>query len=134
MSALKDALKNEYTKQILRATGVRKVGLEQRKTPHYRMPLLEEAGGWMRLDKYEGPEIPASEWEELTYITYASDPTTFFAPITSATGEIELKGFWEYGKADLDGVWTENAKKCPTICPVGRVDRCVGSVAFSCCA
>ncbi len=115
MSALKDALKNEYTKQILRATGVRKVGLQQRKTPHYRMPILEEAGGWMRLNKYQGPEIPASEWEDLTYTTYASDPTTFFAPITSATGEIELKGFWEYGKADLDGVWTENAKKCPSV-------------------
>jgi hypothetical protein len=42
LSAVKDALKNEYTKQILRATGVRKAGLEQRKTPHYRMPLLEE--------------------------------------------------------------------------------------------
>jgi len=115
LSALTDAMKNEYTKQILRATGVRKVGLGQRKTPHYRMPILEEAGGWMRLEKYKGPEIPASECEDLTYTTYSSDPTTFFAPITSATGEIELKGFWEYGKADLDGVWTENAKKCPSI-------------------
>ncbi len=115
MSALKDAMKNEYTKQILRATGVRKASLEQKKTPHYRMPMLEQAGGWMRLDKYKGPEIPASEWEDLTYTTYSSDPTTYFAPITSATGEIELKGFWEYGKADLDGVWTPNAEKCPTI-------------------
>ena len=108
-------MKNEYTKQILRATGVRKASLEQKKTPHYRMPMLEQAGGWMRLDKYKGPEIPASEWEDLTYTTYSSDPTTYFAPITSATGEIELKGFWEYGKADLDGVWTSNAEKCPSI-------------------
>lgn len=90
LSALKDALKNEYTKQVLRVTGVRKVGLQQRKTAHYRMPILEEAGGWMRLNKYPGPEIPASQWESLTYTTYSSDPTTFFAPITSATGEIEL--------------------------------------------
>ena len=111
LPALTDSLKNEYTKQILRATGVRKASLQQRKTPHYRMPLLEEAGGWMKLKKYEGPEIPASEWENLTYTTYSSDPTTFFAPITSATGEIELKGFWEYGKADIDGVWTPNAEK-----------------------
>ena len=57
-----------------------KVGLQQRKTPHYRMPILEEAGGWMRLNKYQGPEIPASEWESLTYTTYSSDPTTYFAP------------------------------------------------------
>ena len=115
LSALKDSLKNEYTKQILRVTGVRKASLQQRKTPHYRMPVLEQAGGWMRLDKYKGPEIPASEWEDLTYTTYSSDPTTYFAPITSATGEIELKGFWEYGKADLDGIWTSNAEKCPTL-------------------
>jgi hypothetical protein len=115
LPALTDSLKNEYTKQILRVTGVRKASLQQRKTPHYRMPMLEQAGGWMRLDKYKGPEIPSSEWEDLTYTTYSSDPTTYFAPISSATGEIELKGFWEYGKADLDGVYTENAKKCPSI-------------------
>ena len=116
MSPLIQSLKNEYTKQILRATGVRKMSLQQRKTPHHRMPVLEQAGGWMKLKQYDGPEIPPAEWEGLTYTTYASDPTTFFAPITSATGEIELKGFWEYGKADLDGVWTENATNCPTIC------------------
>jgi hypothetical protein len=115
MPTLPPALKNEYTKQILRATGVRPASLKQHKTPHYRMPMLEAAGGYMVLDKYRGPEIPKSEWEDLTYTTYSSDPTTHFAPITSATGEIELKGFWEYGKADLDGIWTENAKKCPTL-------------------
>ncbi len=48
-------------------------------------------------------------------MTYGSDPNTFFAPITSATGELELKGFWEHGKPDKDGVWTANAEKCPTI-------------------
>jgi hypothetical protein len=110
-----EALKNEYAKQILRATGIRKASLEQRKTPHYRMPILEQAGGHLKLDKYKGPEIPPSEWEDLTYTTYSSDPTTFFAPIASATGEIELKGFWEYGKADIEGIWTPNAEKCPTI-------------------
>jgi hypothetical protein len=28
---------------------------------------------------------------------------------------MELKGFWEYGKADLEGVWTENARRCPAL-------------------
>jgi hypothetical protein len=112
---LTSALKNEHTKRILRATGIRPATLQQRETPHYRMAKLEAAGGYLVLDKYRGPEIPKQEWEQLTYTTYPTDPTTFFAPITSATGEIELKGFWEYGKADLDGVWTENAKKCPTL-------------------
>lgn len=115
MPTLTSALKNEHTKRILRATGIRPASLQQRKTPHHRMPKLEAAGGYLVLDRYRGPEIPKQEWEELTYTTYATDPTTFFAPITSATGEIELKGFWEYGKADLDGIWTENAQRCPTI-------------------
>lgn len=109
------ALKNEHTKRILRATGIRPAIPRPRTSPHYRMPVLENAGGHLVLDRYRGPEIPSREWEDLTYTTYASDPGTFFAPITSATGQMELKGFWEYGKPDLEGIWTENAKKCPTL-------------------
>jgi hypothetical protein len=113
--ALMSTLKNEHTKRILRATGIRPQAAQRGATPHYRLPALEAAGGYLVLDKYRGPEIPEREWEGLTYTTYASDPATFFAPITSATGKMELKGFWEHGKADLDGVWTENAGKCPTL-------------------
>jgi hypothetical protein len=115
MPALLSALKNEHTKQILRATGIRPPAARRGPTPHYRMPVLQSAGGYLVLGKYRGPEIAQQEWEDLTYTTYATDPATFFAPITSATGKMELKGFWEYGKADLDGVWTENAKKCPAL-------------------
>jgi hypothetical protein len=28
---------------------------------------------------------------------------------------MELKGFCEYGKADLEGVWTDNARQCPAL-------------------
>ena len=115
MPALISALKNEHTKRILRATGIRPPATRPGPTPHYRMPALQAAGGHLVLDKYRGPEIPPQEWEDLTYTTYASDPATFFAPVTSATGTMELKSFWEYGKADLDGAWTENARKCPTL-------------------
>jgi hypothetical protein len=115
VSPLVEALKNEHTKRILYVTGVRRPSLTQRETPHYRMPKLQANGGYLRLKKYDGPEIPREEYENLTYTTYSSDDATTFAPITSATGELELKGFEKYGKPDLDGVWTENAKKCPTI-------------------
>ena len=114
-STLTSALKNEHTKRILQVTGIRRPSLTQRQTPHYRVPTVVANGGYLLLKKYDGPEIPQHEYEELTYTSYASDPTTAFAPITSATGEIELRGFEAYGKPDLDGVWTENAKKCPTI-------------------
>jgi hypothetical protein len=79
------------------------------------MPVLEQAGGYLVLSSYSGEPVPRSEWEELTYTTYDSDPTTFFAPITSATGEIELSAFWRHGKTGLDGIWTANAEKCPTL-------------------
>jgi hypothetical protein len=116
MPTLTSALKNEHTKRILRRTGIRPPSkLPRRETGHYRMPKLEEHGGYLTLNRYSGPEIPKDEWETLTYTTYGTDPSTFFAPITSATGALELKGFWEYDKPDLDGVWTENAEKCPTI-------------------
>jgi hypothetical protein len=115
VQALTSALKNEHTKRILRTARIRPPAPRRGATPHYRMPVLQAAGGYLVLDKYRGPEIPASQWEDLTYTTYASDPATFFAPITSATGKTELRGFWEYGRADLDGVWTDNAGKCPAL-------------------
>jgi hypothetical protein len=114
-STLTSALKNEHTKRILHVTGIRRPSLTQRRTPHYRMPKLVANGGYLLLKKYDGPEIPKSEYEDLAFTTYASDQSTVLAPITSATGEIELRGFEAYGRPDLDGIWTDNAKKCPTI-------------------
>jgi hypothetical protein len=113
--ALTSALKNEHIKRILRATRIRPSASRRSATPHYRMPVLQAARGYLVLDTYRGPEIPAPECEDLTYTTYATDPATFFAPATSATGKPELKGFWEYGQADPDGVWTDNASKCPAL-------------------
>lgn len=104
MPALMSALKNEHTKRILRITGIWPPAARQGRPRHYRMPVLEAAGGYLVLGRCRGPEIPRNEWEDLTYATYATDPATFFAPVTSAIGQMELKGFWEYGQADLDGV------------------------------
>ncbi len=93
------------------------------------MPTVERNGGWLQLDPYAGPPIPREEWESLEYVTYPTDPNTFFAPLTSATGKNVLRGFWEDGKPDLDGIWTSNSEKAPTIrryfeslgCRLGRV-------------
>ncbi len=72
MPPLKEALKNEYTKRIMYATGVKHPQqLPRRETPHYRMPKLVANGGYMILDRYRGPEIPPQEWETLEYTTYA---------------------------------------------------------------
>jgi hypothetical protein len=116
MSTITDAMKNEFTKRVLRTTGVRPPQqMPRRGTPHYRMPKLEANGGWLALEPYRGPEIPREEYESLEYTTYPTDPNTFFAPITSATGKIELGAFGQYDKCDLDREWTPNAEKCPTL-------------------
>ncbi len=73
MPALISALKNEHTKRILRATRIRPTAARHGPTPHYRMPVLEAAGGYLVLRTYRGPEIHRREWEDLTYTTYATD-------------------------------------------------------------
>jgi hypothetical protein len=44
--ALISALKNEHTKRILRATRIRPPAMRHGTTAHYRMPVLEAAGGY----------------------------------------------------------------------------------------
>lgn len=116
MSAITSALKNEGVKKVLRVTGVRKPAFTPAETTgHYRMPSLVNAGGHIKLKKYAGPEIPKEEWESLEYVTYSSDPFTFFAPLKSPNGKNQLLGAREAGKEDLDCTWTPNSEKCPTI-------------------
>lgn len=108
-------LKNSLTKKVYRKTGLKKLWVEQRNTPHERNALLEQNGGVLILKNYDGPEISPKEWESLEFVTYYTDPKTFFAPIASATGKPVMEGFWKHGKADKDGIWTPNAKVAKTI-------------------
>jgi hypothetical protein len=111
-----DLLKNEYTKRALRLTGARKAPFTvPTQTSHYRCALVESGKGHVVLRRYDGPQIPAPEWESLEYTTYKSDPFTYFAPITSPTGKVEMIGAKEAGKEELECVPTPNADKCPTI-------------------
>ena len=58
-------------------------------------------------------DIPASEWESLEYMDWKSGGDTNFAPIASADGELDCRGFWDKGKTDKDAEWTSNADKAP---------------------
>jgi hypothetical protein len=111
-----DWLKNEHTKQAFRVTGLRKAPFSTpAQTEHHRCPLVQDGNGHVTLRRYDGPGISASEWENLEYTTYKSDPVTYFAPITSPTGKVEMIGATEVGKDELDCVPTPNAAKCPGI-------------------
>lgn len=126
---IEPVVKNSITKPVFRKLGIKKLWLEQRHTPHYRMKKLEDNGGVLVLKPYDGPKIDPKEWEPLEYTTYYTDPRTFFAPIASARGEAKMEGFWKYGKPDKYGVWTPNAKVAKSIVqwveslgvPYGRV-------------
>jgi len=115
MRTVEPILKNEYSKRLYTWLGVRKPFATQKETPHYRMPVLRENGGHVLMRPYSGPEIPSTEWTGLEYTTPPTDPTTWFAPLATATGEKILQGFWDFGKPDLDGIWTSNADKAPTL-------------------
>jgi len=51
----------------------------------------------------------------LEYMDWKSGGDTNFAPIASADGELDCRGFWDKGKTDKDAMWTSNASIAPTI-------------------
>jgi hypothetical protein len=80
---------------------------------HYKLPILDETG-FVVLKNYERT-IDPQEWEPLEYVDWKSGGDTNFAPIASALGELECGGFWDHGKPDKDGMWTSNARQCPSL-------------------
>ncbi|HTU75916.1 MAG TPA: hypothetical protein VMG38_20560 [Trebonia sp.] len=69
--------------------------------------------GFAVLRDYQGPAIPRAEWESLEYMDWKSGGDTNFAPLASATGEMDCRGFWDHGKADKGGLWTDNRRLAP---------------------
>jgi len=82
-------------------------------TPHYRMPILAETGLAQLADA--SFDVPAHEWESLEYMDWKSGGDTNFAPLASADGELDCRGFWDKGKTDKDALWTSNAALAPTL-------------------
>jgi len=82
-------------------------------TPHPRLAALHEHG-WMQLADADF-DVPATEWESLEYMDWKSGGDTNFAPLASADGELDCRGFWDKGKTDKDALWTSNAAIAPTL-------------------
>jgi len=81
---------------------------------HRKLDILNEKG-FVVLRGYDGPTIPPGEWEGLEYMDWKSGGDTTFAPLASATGEMDCKGFWDFGKPDKGGVWTKNRELAPAL-------------------
>lgn len=82
-------------------------------TGHYRMEALRETGFVML--RSMPVDVPAGEWESLEYMDWKSGGDTNFAPLASADGELDCRGFWDKGKTDKDALWTTNAEMAPTL-------------------
>ena len=91
---------------------------------HRKLPLLDPKG-FVILRDHQGPPVPPAEWRGLEFIDWKSGGDTNFAPLASALGQMECRGFWDHGKPDKDGIWTENRTIAPTLC---RYVEVVGAV------
>jgi hypothetical protein len=83
-------------------------------SPHYRMPSLSQDG--VVLLKPANFSVPSVEWESLEYLDWKSGGDTNFAPLASADGELDCRGFWDKGQPDKGAIFTSNAAKAPTLC------------------
>lgn len=82
-------------------------------TDHPRLSCLDETG-FVAL-KPAPFEVPVTQWESLEYFDWKSGGDTNFAPLASADGELDCRGFWDKGKTDKDAEWTTNAALAPTL-------------------
>ncbi|MEY2444138.1 MAG: hypothetical protein QOE00_718 [Ilumatobacteraceae bacterium] len=82
-------------------------------TPHRRMPVLADSG-FVALADAEF-EVPEDEFMALEYMDWKSGGDTNFAPLASADGELDCRGFWDKGKTDKGALWTSNAAVAPTL-------------------
>ena len=87
--------------------------------------------GFLILDPYDQAADPP-EWTDLEYVEWKSSGDTRFAPLTSASGAIEVNGFWNHAppRTDKDGVWIESqVTRAPHLArrarePGANVGRC----------
>ena len=84
-------------------------------TPHQRIDALTERGFVVLADL--DPPIPEAEYLGLEYMDWKSGGDTNFAPLATADGELDCRGFWKPGEEQPDkgGRWTSNIELCPSI-------------------
>lgn len=84
-------------------------------TDHQRLDVYAQTG-WVQLTDMPTP-VPDNEFLSLEYMDWKSGGDTNFAPIATADGELDCRGFWKPGQEQPDkgGKWTTNAERCPTI-------------------
>ena len=82
----------------------------------HRRPAAMTATGFVQLRDADFV-VPDEEFLALEYMDWKSGGDTNFAPIATADGQLDCRGFWNKGdeRPDKDARFTSNAAKCPTI-------------------
>jgi hypothetical protein len=64
-----------------------------------------------------GDEVPEAEYLGLEYMDWKSGGDTNFAPVATADGALDCRGFWskEREHPDKDAIFTANAGRCPAL-------------------
>jgi len=83
---------------------------------HDKLEILAEKG-YVILRDYGGAPVWPAECESLEYMDWKSGGDTNFAPLASATGDMDCRGFRDHGKPDKFGIWTPNSKIAPGLVP-----------------
>jgi hypothetical protein len=81
---------------------------------HRKLDLLAPAG-YVVLRDYDGPPVRPADWLALTYLGARGEHETSFAPLATATGELDGRDFWAHGRPDRQGQWTANRAVAPTL-------------------
>lgn len=81
---------------------------------HRKLDILADKGYVVLRDRLVTPVDPV-QWNSLEYMDWKSGGDTNFAPLASATGEMDCRGFWEHGKPDKGGIWTKNREIAPSL-------------------
>ena len=84
-------------------------------TDHVRLDALAATGYVVLVD--QDPPIGDEEFLDLEYMDWKSGGDTNFAPVATADGELDCRGFWKPGdeRPDKGGRWTSNAARCPSM-------------------
>src|SRR5260370_28810497 len=72
---------------------------------HRKLDILAEKGYVILRDRPGNPIAPA-EWGSLEYMDWKSGGDTNFAPLTSATREMDCRGLSHHGTPDCTGICT----------------------------
>ena len=83
-------------------------------TPHPRLDVLA-AHGFVQLPDLAVRRCPTHEYLDLEYMDWKSGGDTNFAPIATADGELDCRGFWNEGdeRPDKGARFTTNAAEVP---------------------